>query len=163
MTVSDTLNSRSFTAADPLQEGALASIEKNLADERSHKHKIEQILRSWDGVMVAVKIVNSQVIQKKVSTTTYDKPPLKSSQTDEVTTRNVNNAGEAGGRSKVGGSIDGDRSSGTEHTQNINRFNGEPLANQRRHYRIGRHDPQDQRVGCCATQLLRPYLQSTEP
>lgn len=118
VTVSDTLNSRSFTAADPLQEGTLASLEKNLADERSHKQKIEQILRSWDGVLVAVKIVNSQVVREEVKETEYDKPAIVSAGTKEITTRNVNNAGEAGVRPNVGSSIDGGGSSGTEHTEN---------------------------------------------
>jgi flagellar M-ring protein FliF len=118
VTVSDTLNSRSFTAADPLEEDAIANVEATLANERLHKQKIEQVLRSWDGVMVAVKIVTSQIVREQVQETTYDKPAISSSATTETVQRNVSNAGEPGIRPNVGNSIDGGGSSGTELTEN---------------------------------------------
>lgn len=118
VTVSDTLNSRSFTAADPLDAGAIANVEATLANERLHKQKIEQVLRSWDGVMVAVKIVTSQVLREQVQETTYEKPAIASSQTTEKVQRNVSNAGEPGPRAMLGSSIDGGGSSGTELTEN---------------------------------------------
>jgi len=118
VTVSDTVNSRSFTAADPLEEDAIASVEATLANERLHKQKIEQVLRSWEGVMVAVKIVTSQVVREQVQETTWDKPAISSAQTTETVQRNVSNAGEPGIRPNVGSTIDGGGSSGTELTEN---------------------------------------------
>lgn len=125
VTVSDTLNSRSFTAADPNDIDAIANVEATLANERLHKQKIEQVLRSWEGVMVAVKIVTSQVVREQVQETTYGKPEIASSETIEKNQRNVSNAGEAGIRPNTGSSIDGGGSSGTELTENtaIENFN----------------------------------------
>ncbi|MFK7789909.1 MAG: hypothetical protein AB8C95_10520 [Phycisphaeraceae bacterium] len=119
VTISDTANSRSFTAADPEEAGALANVEATLANERLHKQKIEQVLRSWEGVLVAVKIVTSQVVREQVQETTWDKPAIATSQTTEKVQRNVSNAGEAGIRPNVGSSIDGGGSSGTELTENV--------------------------------------------
>lgn len=117
VTVSDTLNSRSFTAADPDEVDSLANVEATLANERLHKQKIEQVLRSWEGVMVAVKIVTSQVVREQVNERVFDKPAISLSETEDRTSRNVSNAGEPGIRPNVGSSIDGGGSSGTELTE----------------------------------------------
>ncbi len=125
VTISDTLNSRSFTAADADEADQFANVETTLANERLHKQKIEQVLRSWDGVMVAVKIVTSDVIREQVQQTVYGKPEIASSETIEKVQRNVSNAGEPGPRAMLGSSIDGGGSSGTELTENtsIENFN----------------------------------------
>ncbi|MEM6505100.1 MAG: hypothetical protein AAF711_06510 [Planctomycetota bacterium] len=129
VTVSDTANSRSFTAADPMEADAIAGVEATLANERLHKQKIEQVLRSWEGVMVAVKIVTSQVVREQVNETTYDNPAIALSETIEKNQTNVSNAGEAGIRPNVGRTIDGGGGSGTELTENttIEQFSS-PLA-----------------------------------
>jgi flagellar biosynthesis/type III secretory pathway M-ring protein FliF/YscJ len=118
VTVSDTLNSRSFTAADPNDIDAIQNVEATLQNERLHKQKIEQVLRSWEGVMVAVKIVTSQVVREQVQETIYDKPAIASTETIEKNQRNVSNSGEAGIRPNTASSIDGGGSSGTELTEN---------------------------------------------
>lgn len=118
VTVSDTLNSRSFTAADPNDMDAIANVEATLQNERLHKHKIEQVLRSWEGVLVAVKIVTSQVVREQVQETVYDKPAIASTETIEKNQRNVSNAGEAGIRPNTASSIDGGGGTGTELTEN---------------------------------------------
>lgn len=125
VTVSDTLNSRSFTAADPDDIGSLQNVEATLTSERLHKQKIEQVLRSWEGVMVAVKIVTSQVVREQVQETTYGKPEIALSETTEEIQRNVGNSGEPGPRAMLGSSIDGGGSSGTELTRNtsVEQFN----------------------------------------
>ncbi|MEO0475718.1 MAG: flagellar M-ring protein FliF C-terminal domain-containing protein, partial [Planctomycetota bacterium] len=125
VTVSDTINSRSFTAADEDLAGSLAHHESTLANERLHKLKIEQVLRSWEGVMVAVKIVTSDVVREQVQETEYGKETIASSETTEKTQRNVSNAGEAGIRPNVGRTIDGGGSTGTElsETSTIENFN----------------------------------------
>ncbi|MEM9348242.1 MAG: hypothetical protein AAGB26_16665 [Planctomycetota bacterium] len=118
VTVSDTTNSRSFTAADPMEADAIAGVEATLANERLHKQKIEQVLRSWEGVMVAVKIVTSQVVREQVSETTYEKPAIALSERIEKNQTNVSNAGEAGIRPNIGRTIDGGGGSGTELNEN---------------------------------------------
>lgn len=118
VTVSDTINSRSFTAAAPDEVDSLANVEATLANERLHKHKIEQVLRSWEGVMVAVKIVTSQVVREQRQETIFGKPEIASAETVERVQRNVSNGGEAGIRPNTGSSIDGGGSSGTELTEN---------------------------------------------
>lgn len=129
VTVSDTVNSRSFTAADADEMDSLASVEATLANERLHKNKIEQVLRSWEGVMVAVKIVTSQVVREEVRENTFGAPPIASAETVERIQKNVSNAGEAGIRPNVGSSIDGGGTTGTELTETTNIENfGSPLA-----------------------------------
>jgi len=118
VTVSDTLNSRSFTAADEEDLHQLASVEATLANERLHKQKIEQVLRSWDGVLVAVKIVASQVLREEIQEREYGKPEISLSETTEKVSRNVTNGGEPGIRPNTGSSIDGSGGSGTELTEN---------------------------------------------
>ncbi len=116
VTISDTTNSRSFTAADADEVDAIANVEATLANERLHKQKIEQVLRSWEGVMVAVKIVTSQVVREQIQSREYGKEPIALSETEETSSRNVSNAGEPGIRPNVGSSIDGGGGSGTEQT-----------------------------------------------
>lgn len=125
VTVSDTVNSRSFTAADPDEIDSLANVEATLANERLHKQKIEQVLRSWEGVMVAVKIVTSQVVREQVQETTFGKETVASAEVSEKVQRHVGNAGEPGPRAMLGSSIDGGGSTGTELTENrtIETFN----------------------------------------
>lgn len=125
VTVSDVLNSRSFTAADPNEIETLASVEATLANERLHKQKIEQVLRSWEGAMVAVKIVTSQVVREQVQETAYGKETIASSEVVEEVQRNVANAGEPGPRAMLGSSIDGGGSTGSEQTKNssVENFN----------------------------------------
>lgn len=125
VTVSDTLNSRSFTAADPDDMNNMEKVELTLANERLHKQKIEQVLRSWEGVMVAVKIVTSQVVREQIQETTWGKPEISLSETTEENQRNVGNAGEPGPRAMLGSSIDGGGSTGTELTRNtaVEQFN----------------------------------------
>ncbi|MFN3166332.1 MAG: hypothetical protein ACE37H_04625 [Phycisphaeraceae bacterium] len=119
VTVSDTLHSRSFTAADEETVGSLASVEATLANERLHKNKIESVLGSWDGAMVAVKIVSSHVLREELRETKYeDSQPLVSEETEERVQRNVADAGEPGIRPNVGSSIDGGGTTGTELTEN---------------------------------------------
>ena len=117
VTVSDTINSRSFTAADPDMIDPLASQEATLTSERLHKQKIEQVLHPFDGVMVAVKIVTSDVVREQVQKTTWGKPEIASSESIEKIQTNVSNAGEPGPRAMLGSSIDGGGSSGTELTE----------------------------------------------
>lgn len=116
VTVSDTANSRSFTAADADEAGAIANVEATLANERLHKQKIEQVLRSWEGAMVAVKIVTSQVVREQIRSMEHGKESISLAETEETSSRNVSNAGEAGIRPNIGSSIDGGGSSGTEQT-----------------------------------------------
>lgn len=125
VTVSDTLNSRSYTAADPDEIDSIQNVEATLTSERLHKQKIEQVLRSWEGIMVAVKIVTSQVVREQVQETTYGKPEIASSEIIESSQRNVSTGGEGGIRPNTGSSIDGGGSSGTELTENtsIENFN----------------------------------------
>ena len=125
VTVSDTINSRSFTAADPDMIDPLASQEATLTSERLHKQKIEQVLHPFDGVMVAVKIVTSDVVREQVQKTTWGKPEIASSESIEKIQTNVSNAGEPGPRAMLGSSIDGGGSSGTELTETtaIENFN----------------------------------------
>lgn len=118
VTVSDTLHSRSFTAADPDDANAFANVEATLANERLHKNKIESVLRSWEGVMVAVKIVTSQVTHEERRETEYDKPAISLSDEEETISKNVVDAGEPGARSNTGLTIDGSGGSGTETSQN---------------------------------------------
>jgi len=116
VTISDTLNSRSFTAADPDEIDAIANVEATLANERLHKQKIERVLGSWEGAMVAVKIVTSQVVREQIRSHEYGKEPIALSETEETSSRNISNAGEPGIRPNVGSSIDGGGGSGTEQT-----------------------------------------------
>jgi flagellar M-ring protein FliF len=132
VTISDTLNSRSFTAADPMDASAIASVEATLANERLHKQKIEQVLRSWEGVMVAVKIVTSQVVREEIRSMDYGKEPIALAETEETSSTNIANAGEAGIRPNVGSSIDGGGSTGTEQTtsRTTEQFNSPLLTKQ---------------------------------
>lgn len=118
VTVSDTGNSRSFTAADQDEIDAFASVEATLASERLHKQKIEDVLRSWDGAMVAVKIVTSDVLREERKKTEYDQPAISLSETEEEIAKNFSNAGEPGVRPNVGSSIDAGGGSGTETSKN---------------------------------------------
>jgi len=129
VTVSDTLNSRSFTAADEMEVGAMANVEATLANERLHKEKIEQVLSSWDGAMVAVKIVTSHVLREERKETDWDDPAISLSETESLVSRNTRNAGEPGVRPNVGSSIDGGGGSGNETTEErrTEQFNS-PLA-----------------------------------
>lgn len=118
VTVSDTINSQSFAAADPDAIDSMANLEATLSSERLHKQKIEEVLRSWDGVMVAVKIVTSHVLREELQETAYEKPQISLSETEERVSKNVVDAGEPGVRPNVGSSIDGAGGSGTETTEN---------------------------------------------
>lgn len=118
VTVSDTLHSRSFTAADEEDLGTFANHEATLASERLHKQKIEDVLRSWEGVMVAVKIVTSHVLREDRKEIDWDKPAISLSDTSEVTSKNTSNAGEPGVRPNTGFSIDGAIGSGNETSEN---------------------------------------------
>lgn len=129
VTVSDLMHSRSFTAADEDDAGSLASHEANLVSERLHKQKIEDVLRSWSGAMVAVKIVTSQVLREEVRSTEYDKPAISSTENNEIITEDIADAGEPGPRANLGTSIDGARTAGSKHseTHSIENFTA-PLA-----------------------------------
>lgn len=132
VTISDTANSRSFTAADPDEVDAIANVEATLANERMHKQKIEQVLRSWEGAMVAVKIVTSQVVREEIRSNEYGKELIASSETEETSSTNISNAGEAGIRPNIGSSIDGGGGTGTEQTTNrtFEQFNAPQLTKQ---------------------------------
>lgn len=118
VTVSDTRNSRSFTAADEDDVSSMANLQATLSSERLHKQKIEQVLRSWDGVMVAVKIVTSHVLREEVQSTAYqESPPITLSENTEIITKNIVEAGEPGVRSNVAQSIDGAGGSGSESSE----------------------------------------------
>ncbi|MGB0768124.1 MAG: flagellar M-ring protein FliF C-terminal domain-containing protein, partial [Phycisphaeraceae bacterium] len=100
-----------------------------LEDFMRRRAKIEQVLRSWEGAMVAVKIVTSQVMREQVQETTWEKPAIALSETESIVARNINNGGEPGIRPNVGNSIDGAGGSGNEQTteRTTEQFNN-PLA-----------------------------------
>lgn len=116
--VIDTINSRSFTAANPEEFTAMANVEATHASERLHKQKIEDVLRSWEGAIVAVKIVASHVQREDVKQVDWDDPAISLSETEERVSKNIANAGEPGVRPNVGSSIDGSIGGGNETTEN---------------------------------------------
>jgi len=118
VTISDTINSRSFTAADPNEVDTLANVEATLASERLHKQRIEEVLSSWEGLMVAVKIVTSQVQREDVQETQYADPGIRQSQSEEIVQRNIHNGGSPGATANVGTSIEGSGGNGSELTEN---------------------------------------------
>ncbi len=117
VTVADTNNSRSFTAADPDEATAMANVEATLANERLHKQKIENLLGPWPGAMVAVKIVPSDVLREERRETVYDKPAISREETEERTSRNTSDAGEPGPRANLGTAIAGSGGTGTETSE----------------------------------------------
>jgi len=124
VTVSDTGNSRSFTAADEEEMDVLGNQEATLSSERMHKQKIEEVLRSWQGVMVAVKIVTSQVQREEKREYKWEKPAISESLSEERTSKNISNGGEPGPRANLASSVDGSGGSGTEtsDTKTTERF-----------------------------------------
>lgn len=119
VTVSDTLNNRSFAAANEEDAGAVANVEMTLQQERIHKQKIEDVLRPWDGALIAVKIVTSHVLREEVRETQYqEKDQLVRSETEELETKDYANGGEPGPGANIRSSIDGSGGTGTQTTEN---------------------------------------------
>lgn len=137
VTVSDTLNSRSFSAADPDDFDALQNVEATLASERLHKQKIEGVLRPWEGAMVAVKIVTSQTVHEQVQENVWDKPAISETESEERTSTNIHKGGEPGARAMLGANIDGSGGSGNETSESklLERFS-QPLALEQRVKRL---------------------------
>lgn len=104
--VIDATNRREFGSRDENSVDAGTHLEHLMAQERLHKEKVEEVLRSFSGAMVAVKIVTSQVVRRSDEYTGYDKPAVASEQTSEQTMSNMQAGGEAGSRSNTGASID---------------------------------------------------------
>lgn len=117
--VIDATNRREWSAQDEEGIDAGTHLEHLVAQERLHKTKIEEVLRSFAGATVAVKIVTSQTVREQRHSTTFDETsrPLRE-RTMEMTNTHATQAGEAGVRPNVGVSIDGGGAVGTESNTN---------------------------------------------
>ena len=112
--VIDATNRREFSARDENAVDASTHLEHLVAQERLHKEKVEEVLRSFSGATVAVKIVTSQVLRQQVARTDYEKPSVQSERVNETSSSNSVASGEGGTRSNVGASIETGSSSGTQ-------------------------------------------------
>ncbi|MFI4862157.1 MAG: hypothetical protein ACIAXF_15940 [Phycisphaerales bacterium JB063] len=116
--VIDASNRREFTARDAEGMDAGTQLEHLVAQERMHKQKIEDVLSSFPGATIAVKIVQSQVVSRRENRMAYDSPAVKRESTTEMSTTNVARMGEPGVRPNTGASIDGGGATGQETTSN---------------------------------------------
>lgn len=118
--VIDATNRREFSARD--DEGGIdagTQLEHLVAQERLHKQKVEDVLSSFSGITVAVKIVQSQVVREHRNSTEYSETgPILSEMNREQTSTNMVRAGEPGVRANSGASIDGGGVNGTEQSTN---------------------------------------------
>ncbi|MEM9414060.1 MAG: hypothetical protein AAGA29_01110 [Planctomycetota bacterium] len=114
--VIDATSRREFSARDADGFDAGTQLEHLVAQERLHKQKIEDVLSSFPGATIAVKIVQSQVVSRQVNSMAYDSPSVKRENTTEMSTTNVARMGEPGVRPNTGVSIDGGGTTGQETT-----------------------------------------------
>ncbi|XAL99027.1 hypothetical protein OT109_15755 [Phycisphaeraceae bacterium D3-23] len=114
--VIDATNRREFSARDAEGIDAGTQLEHLVAQERLHKQKIEDVLSSFPGVTIAVKIVQSQVVSRHDNRMAYDSPAVSRESSTEMSTTNVARMGEPGARPNTGASIDGGGATGQETT-----------------------------------------------
>lgn len=127
--VIDGTNNTEFSARGEDEAVSSTALETIIAQERLHKQKVEEVLRSFRGATVAIKIVTTDVVRSQESQTTWEKPSVASERTTESNTSNVQNGGRPGAGANLQASIDGGGGSGTEQTmtESETRFDG-PLA-----------------------------------
>jgi len=127
--VIDGSNNREFSALSDDEIGSVDALETIVAQERIHKQKVEEVLRSFRGLTVAIKIVATDVVREEQHQTHWAQPTIKNSRTLETSTSNTVRGGNRGARANLQASIDGGGGVGSEETmsETEEQFDG-PLA-----------------------------------
>lgn len=127
--VIDGSNNREFSSLSEEEGSNSSALETIVTQERIHKQKVEEVLRSFRGLTVAIKIVTTDVVREEQQETKWAQPSIQSSRT--LSTSSINNvqSGAPGARSNIGASVENGGGGGSEETmeETEERFDG-PLA-----------------------------------
>ncbi|MEM1355204.1 MAG: hypothetical protein AAGC44_11260 [Planctomycetota bacterium] len=127
--VIDGSNNREFSALSEDEVGSATALETIVAQERIHKQKVEEVLRSFRGLTVAIKIVTSDVVREEQQQTTWAQPSIARSRTLDTSNTNRLRGGNPGAQANLAAAIPGGGGGGSEETmsETEEEFDG-PLA-----------------------------------